>query len=143
VATFTSVALTSQGDASDVNSGAAITVTQTAGNATGNYFLIYGYQTRGTAVWFNTGNEIAPAVAGTTIGVTISPTASAADIAAAVVAAVPAAVGGVWTLAQINGAGSNTAAQFTAVANQTAPAAADVNTGAAVTTVQSGQPPSV
>lgn len=143
--TFTSVSFAAQDSASDVSTGATITVTQAAGNAAGKYFNIYGYQigNKPTAIWFNTGNEVAPVTQSSAIQVAISPTATAADIAAATVAAAPAAVGTVWLMAQINGGGTNTAAQFTAVANQAVTDAADVTSGAAISTTQAGVNPGV
>lgn len=143
VVTLTSVSMAVQAAASNVNSGAVITVTQTAGNV-GLYFNIYGYQGMSpTPIWFNTGTEIAPTVAGSRLQVVIATGNTAAQIAAAVVAQIPALIGPTWSMAQINGGGTNTAAQFTASANRTTMNAVDVTSGAAITTPQSGQPANV
>lgn len=143
VVTLTSVSLAAQGSASDINTGAVITVTQFSGNV-GKYFNIYGYQGfAATPVWFNTGTETAPAVPGASLQINITTGNTASQIAAAVVAQVPALIGPTWAMAQITGGGANTAAQFTASANRTTTNAVDVTSGAAITTPQEGQPANV
>lgn len=109
----------------------------------GLYFTIYGNNgpTQPTSIWFNTGTESPPSPPGAIIDVMITPLSSASDIAAAVVAQVPM-VSSAWTLAQVNGAGTDTAAQFTMTVNEACTDAVDVNTGAAVSTTQTGQAPS-
>lgn len=143
VVTFTSVSKVSQTDAFDVNSGLTIATTQQGGN-TGLFLDIYGYQgpTVPSAIWFNTGSEIAPVVNGFALGINISPTGTAASMAAAVVAQIPQLTGGNWQMTQVNDGGTLTAARFVASQNQVTTNAADVNSGASVATTQSGVAPS-
>lgn len=143
VVTLTSLSLSAQVAASDVNSGAAITVTQTAGNV-GLYFNIYGYQgSTPTSIWFNTGTETPPVVPGAALQVVIATGNNAAQISAAVVAQIPALIGPTWAIVQITGGSTNSAAQFTASAHKTTTNAVDVNSGVAISTTQSGQPANV
>lgn len=100
---------------------------------TGLSFVIYSATSSGQwGVWYNTGTETAPTytINNSFIEVAISPLSSASEIATSTANSLPT---NLWRSIQ-----DGTACEITDLLNQIVSNAYDVNTGAAITTVQEG-----
>lgn len=134
VVTFTSTARGVQPNAVDVNSGVAITITQPG--STGNPGLAFKLPSASNgifAIWFNTGTETQPSVsgAGTYVEINIRPTETPTSISAILAEAFGSSA--IWYVSAL---GKTTT--FNSVAYATQSNATDVDSGVALTVVQSG-----
>lgn len=116
-------------------------------NAAGLYFNLFGNTTNSKFyVWFFVANETDPAPVGYNGGIQITLTGlvTAADIAAAVVSSHLVPFEDNWTELQVDGGGTGTAVQISTQPNAgeyySTSNAADVNTGAAISTLKTGAP---
>lgn len=109
---------------------------------TGLFIEVYDHTAFVYRIWYKIATETAPSAPdlGTLVLVDLTALgalATAAQIAAATVLAM-APYNTVFTMTQVDGAGTNTAAKFVTVVNAPCLNSGDINTGASVTTPQAG-----